>query len=699
MSRKIIAVEIGFKDVTASPNTGTLYAADESFITASSDALANQYFSGRLDGDVGYSIAVSTHFWKGKSSASIGSITVLNHDGGLDAWLNYEFRDKTIVVKQHTKGTSYDSAATLFTAIIENFEVTSERNLRLVIRDPAAALYKPITSSVFSSASPETTPDALGVLKPISFGAPKMCAPVLVNESLLEYHIHDGAVFDVGQVYDQGIPIDFAKTANGFTLLANPSGGLRANPISAGTGDNPVLTADTSSPEDWTLTNQLKSMTARTLDGAPLNDYWFTDANKSRASSDGGKYYFEWVVTDGDTSGPADDNGLVWNMAGGVANAAIVNPQSPKDAGFYVVTGDTALTHGFRSYIDNVQGSFIAAGSPNTIIDDVVGVAIDFDSSPMTIEFYRNNVSMSGPHGLSAATYTPVTGVRGNASAPVPNNTISIQFTSDDTTYDPPAGYDYWADTVATTTFSDLTLSISDRVTVSFDSTSVAVISALAHSSPEVVYTYGYYLDASFTPAQILDAASSSFGGAWFVNRSSDVQFMQLKAPGTSVATINNTQIMADISVKTDYAAGLSDRVGADKNWSPYRESEVGGTATEVFKQQISREYQTEYQSATVMADAYAHAIGNDFPGSLHIDSTAAQTEADRFAALYATERKFWTVPVFLNSTDLGTVLDDIGETYTIKADRFGLDAGVDLVLIGVDASFTDNKLILTLWG
>ncbi|GAG97112.1 unnamed protein product, partial [marine sediment metagenome] len=37
--------------------------------------------------------------------------------------------------------------------------------------------------------------------------------------------------------------------------------------------------------------------------------------------------------------------------------------------------------------------------------------------------------------------------------------------------------------------------------------------------------------------------------------------------------------------------------------------------------------------------------------------------------------------------------------TYTIESDRFGLDAGVDLVLIGVESQFLKNELMLILWG
>lgn len=147
MSRTIIAAEIGYKDVTVSPQTtGTLYTASEGFVTNSTDTLPNTYFSGRMDGEVSYKIQLSTGFWGGSSSIAVGAVEIINDDGEIDVWLNYEFRDQAIVIKQHTTGASYDDATTLINAIIERMDVVSEKRLRLIIRDPIAPLVKPMTT-------------------------------------------------------------------------------------------------------------------------------------------------------------------------------------------------------------------------------------------------------------------------------------------------------------------------------------------------------------------------------------------------------------------------------------------------------------------------------------------------------------------------------------------------------------------------
>jgi len=84
---------------------------------------------------------------------------------------------------------------------------------------------------------------------------------------------------------------------------------------------------------------------------------------------------------------------------------------------------------------------------------------------------------------------------------------------------------------------------------------------------------------------------------------------------------------------------------------------------------------------------------------NLLIDATAAQTEADRITALYSEEQKFYKVPIALDSVDFSTIVDGIGNTYTIKSDQIGLESGADFVLVGVDGNFLENELMLTLWG
>ncbi len=99
------------------------------------------------------------------------------------------------------------------------------------------------------------------------------------------------------------------------------------------------------------------------------------------------------------------------------------------------------------------------------------------------------------------------------------------------------------------------------------------------------------------------------------------------------------------------------------------------------------------------MGSSYDHAVGAALPESLLIDPVASQTEADRFAALYGTEAKFWQVTIAATTDQFDNLLDDIGNTITIKSDRYGLGTGKDMVLVGVEGAFLSNEIRLTLWN
>ena len=640
MSRTIITAEIGYKDTSVSPNTtGTLYMASEGFVTASTDALANTYFAGRM-GEVSYRAKISTGMWGGESSASIGSVDLDNPDGSLDSWLNYDFRDKAIVIKEHTSGASYDSATVLLNAIIEKMVIVGERKLSLIIRDPIAALVKPMTTTAY-----DNTTDADGVLKPIAFGTPALAKPVLVSEDGLQYDVADTAIKSIFAVYDQGVSVAHNNTTYGFQLSSAPSGKVTCTPIMSGTGNDPWLTPSIASPLEYTITND-----GRTMEAPSDNNSGFADVNHSRVSSSGGKYYFE-VIIDAIYMDTVNNDDII-QIAPGIQSSTLAADQSFLTSGLYVLGVGSAQIAGQNVWFEiDHDGSDLGEGyfGLADAAGDTIGVKVDFDA--LTIEYlYENSTwpggtyainvspepaSIWGPWPIAAGTYFPVLGVDKIATRVAPKATIKL--IESDLKYSLPAGYSAWSEGITSdTTFSKLVDSITSRLSgVTFDTTSVTAIDGLVHSSPETAYTYAYYLDDSYTASKLMTDAVSSFGGYWWVNRVGSVQVGQLTAPGTSVETITDLHITGDIMISPDNASGLSNGMGAVRNWSPYRESEVGAAATEVWKQQISREYQSEYRSSTTLADFYGHATGAPMPTSLLSDATAAQVEADRIDALY----------------------------------------------------------------
>jgi len=63
-------------------------------------------------------------------------------------------------------------------------------------------------------------------------------------------------------------------------------------------------------------------------------------------------------------------------------------------------------------------------------------------------------------------------------------------------------------------------------------------------------------------------------------------------------------------------------------------------------------------------------------------------------ALIRTTKRKLYKVTTFVEPFSL-----NIGDTITLTYDRYGLDAGIDMVIIKMVEKPTQNEAVLTLWG
>lgn len=99
--------------------------------------------------------------------------------------------------------------------------------------------------------------------------------------------------------------------------------------------------------------------------------------------------------------------------------------------------------------------------------------------------------------------------------------------------------------------------------------------SAISQLQTDTGYRYGLFADAPVTVADCLDEVCTSLGGAWWINRTGDLTLGRLTAPsGTAAFTFDQASIR-DMRIAFDEAKGLSNRILAKRNWSPYVESEI----------------------------------------------------------------------------------------------------------------------------
>jgi hypothetical protein len=140
----------------------------------------------------------------GGTTVTVGSISLMNSDGALDALLDYNWDNRTAVIKKGYEGDPYASYTTLFTGY--SLEAVQQGSLiTIVLRDASIKLGDPLQSNKYlGTGGAEGFTDLAGKRKPLLYGYVRNAAPVLIESGLLIFQVHDGPIEGVHAVYDRG---------------------------------------------------------------------------------------------------------------------------------------------------------------------------------------------------------------------------------------------------------------------------------------------------------------------------------------------------------------------------------------------------------------------------------------------------------------------------------------------------------------
>lgn len=228
----MIAVELTAA-IDASGTVQTFYVADSAFCTAPTDTPASVAFEPFLV-DPG---SIERHTFGdgttgGATVLDVGEITLNNADGSFDAWLNYSFDGRAVIVRRGTPGAYPAAMTTIMVGTSDGIEASSDM-LIVRLRDAQWRLDKPACPNTYagSNALPAglegQAQDIKGQRKPKCYGKVFNVSPPFVNTSKLTYQVHDGAVSDIPAVYDRGLLITKGADYANSTLLqaAAPAAG------------------------------------------------------------------------------------------------------------------------------------------------------------------------------------------------------------------------------------------------------------------------------------------------------------------------------------------------------------------------------------------------------------------------------------------------------------------------------------------
>jgi hypothetical protein len=165
----------------------------------------------------------------GPSEASYGAIEVANANGALDAWIDYGFDGRPVVVKRLASAAApYSSAETVLRGTIERLDADNAwQTLRLRVYDRRRAIDKPIQEHVFAGTTisgadgvpaAEGNVDLKDSVKPLCFGYCPNVPAVPVNAFKLIYQVNDGPVSSI-VAYDGGVDLTLGVDHVNLTAL------------------------------------------------------------------------------------------------------------------------------------------------------------------------------------------------------------------------------------------------------------------------------------------------------------------------------------------------------------------------------------------------------------------------------------------------------------------------------------------------
>lgn len=212
-----------------------MYLATFGYTTGPADAPANTAYLGICSNGVRYTEALSL---SGEASLSSGDIEIYNYGGERDAWLTYVWKNTPVKAWIGDVRWPRSDFRMIFNGVSAGLGSRSRDVLNLKVRDKLQRLNAPVTEHKLGG----TTPNKDEIV-PLVFGEVHNLTPLLVDPTQLEYQVHDGAVEDIFEVRDNGLPVAITKdnTTGKFKLNQSPAGTITASVQ----GDKPATYTNT----------------------------------------------------------------------------------------------------------------------------------------------------------------------------------------------------------------------------------------------------------------------------------------------------------------------------------------------------------------------------------------------------------------------------------------------------------------------
>lgn len=213
----------------------------------------------------------------------------------------------------------------------------------------------------------------------------------------------------------------------------------------------------------------------------------------------------------------------------------------------------------------------------------------------------------------------------------------------------------------------------------------------------------GVYLRGGETVRQALDLALASYTACLWADASGTLRIARLIAPesvaeGDRAGSIDINALGGDLVPVADAAPGLTTQMGLRRNWAQLSDGDLVSASLNfplAVRQGMLRPFQAVASTAQPLAGAYRHALYAAPVASTFDAAADAQAEIDRVAAIYATQRWFYSAAVELDAVpDL-----DLAQVWTLIYPKYGLASGKPVLVIDFEPDYLAGTANVIFWG